>query len=70
MPATSKEFEFTGSLYGIKLDRRTELKPLGQWNAMEIDLKGPALQVKVNGNETLSISLDDPAVKKVHIQGP
>jgi hypothetical protein len=62
--AKSAEFEYTGSLYGVKLDRRAELKPLGQWNTMEIDLKGQALRVTVNGTETLAVSLDDPVVEK------
>jgi hypothetical protein len=64
LPEKTEPFEFTGSLYGVKLDHRAELKPLGQWNAMEIDLKGSALKVKVNGTETLAIALDDPAVTK------
>jgi formylglycine-generating enzyme required for sulfatase activity/tRNA A-37 threonylcarbamoyl transferase component Bud32 len=38
-------------------DRRASLKPAGEWNEMEIYLRGNALRVTVNGQQVFGISL-------------
>ncbi len=62
-------YEFTGSLYGVGIDRWASLNPVGQWNHMEIDLRGDMLRVEVNGVQTLMISLNDPRVAKYFPDG-
>ena len=54
----------TGSLVGIRLDHRADLKPIGQWNAMEITVRNRSVQIAVNGKETTYVPFDDPAVAK------
>jgi hypothetical protein len=63
----------TGSLYGLALDRRANLKSEGEWNQMEIELRGRSLRVTVNGRDTLQTNLSRfggqanqlPALKRV-----
>jgi hypothetical protein len=39
-------------------DRSAELKPLGQWDAMEIEMQGQHLRTIVNGREVLNVMLN------------
>jgi hypothetical protein len=63
----------TGSLWGLALDRRAVLKSEGEWNQMEIELRGQSLRVTVNGRDTLRTDLNRfaaqaeqlPALKRV-----
>ncbi|HJZ56689.1 MAG TPA: DUF1080 domain-containing protein [Gemmataceae bacterium] len=64
VPPMSAPFEFTGSLYGVKLEHLAQPNPPGEWNRMEIELKGRSLRVMVNDQETTQVSLDEPAVAK------
>jgi hypothetical protein len=54
----------TGSLFWstgdswLDPDRRADLKPLGSWNEMVIEMRGERLQVWVNGRRILSRDLD------------
>lgn len=59
-----QEFEFTGSLFGVTIDRRADLRPAGEWNRAEIELNGQDLHVTVNGKETVHVFLNDNRVPK------
>ncbi|MHB1424261.1 MAG: protein kinase domain-containing protein [Gemmataceae bacterium] len=54
----------TGALFGVTGSPRTGvgLRPLGEWNQMEIELRGWQLRVAVNGKETLQTMLNDDSV--------
>ncbi len=49
--------ERTGALYRVA-GRAAELRALGEWNQMEIELRGWSLRVAVNAKETLRIRLN------------
>jgi len=59
--AAHRPTERTGTLYGLA-GRPAELRPLGEWNQMEIELRGWSLRVAVNDKETLQIRLNDDEV--------
>ena len=52
------------ALYGLRPGQRAEPNPPGEWNRMEVEVKGRSLRVTVNGKETARASLDDPAAVK------
>ncbi len=45
--------QFNGSAYGMIAPHRGYLRPLGEWNFMEVTAKGPILQVELNGTRIL-----------------
>jgi hypothetical protein len=45
--------QFTGSLYGIAAAKRGHLKPVGEWNTMEIEVVGHTIKVTLNGTRIL-----------------
>jgi WD40 repeat protein len=50
----------TGALYGLQDPHPlADLKPVGEWNRMEIELRGPSLQVAVNGKSVLRANLQE-----------
>jgi len=54
----------TGALYGLAIDRVPTLKPVGEWNKLELEVRGSALRVVVNGEQVLQTDLrnfDDQA---------
>ena len=56
--------QFHGSIYGIVPAKRDaekgdHLRPVGQWNAMEIDARGTKIKVSVNGAVTVDADLAD-----------
>lgn len=60
-----KGFQYSGSLYGITAASAREQRPLGEWNAMSIHLRGR--NIKVVGNDgvvLVDVNMDD-AVKKI-----
>jgi hypothetical protein len=59
----------TGAFYGLAIDRPARLEPLGDWNEMEIEVRGRALRVRVNGGETVKTALDLPEAV-VKLNGP
>ena len=68
--AKLKEWQFHGSAYGLAAAKKGHLKPLGEWNAQEIYLKGNHLIVRLNEvvildtNLSESVSHDSPYNKK------
>jgi serine/threonine protein kinase len=59
--AAQRPIERTGALYGLA-GQPAQLRPLGEWNQMEIELRGWSLRVAVNGKETLRTMLNDDEV--------
>lgn len=53
------EWHTTGAIYSLsKVTKRTQ-KPKGEWNTMEISLKGPVTTIKLNGEV---VNTFDPAL--------
>ena len=57
-----KEYQFNGSLYGLQGAKRNPekndyLKPTGQWNAMEVVVKGTLVKVHINDETILEADL-------------
>jgi hypothetical protein len=46
---TGDEWHSTGALYSISKVTARNMKPLGEWNTMEVELKGDVTRVKLNG---------------------
>jgi len=42
-----------GSAYGLIAAKKGHLKPVGEWNTMEITVRGHTLEVNVNGSRVL-----------------
>ena len=47
--ANLKEYQFHGSVYGVIPAKRGFLKPIGEWNQQEVIVKGPKIQIILNG---------------------
>src|SRR5262249_31950564 len=41
--------QYNGSVYGMVPAHRGYLRPVGEWNFMEVTVRGPAIQVELNG---------------------
>jgi serine/threonine protein kinase/CubicO group peptidase (beta-lactamase class C family) len=50
--------ERTGALFELAIDRQAQMRPVGEWNRMDIELRGASLVAKVNGRETVRRHLD------------
>lgn len=49
--------QFNGSAYGMVAAHRGYLRPVGEWNFMEVTAKGHVLQVELNGTRILAADL-------------
>lgn len=47
--AMGDDWHSTGAIYSISKAASREQKPQGEWNTMEIELRGPVTRVRVNG---------------------
>lgn len=47
--ANLKPYQYHGSVYGIIPAKREFLKPLGEWNYQEVQLKGSKIKITLNG---------------------
>jgi hypothetical protein len=45
--------QYNGSAYGMIPAARGYLRPVGEWNAMEVTVQGPRIKVELNGNIVL-----------------
>lgn len=45
--------QFNGSVYGMIPANRGYLRPVGEWNFIEVTVKGPTVQVELNGTRIL-----------------
>ena len=41
--------QFNGSAYGMIAARRGYLRPAGEWNFLEVTVRGPTIRVELNG---------------------
>ncbi len=51
--ATLQPYQYHGSVYGVIPAKRGSLKPVGEWNAEEIWIKGSRIKITVNGMVTV-----------------
>ncbi len=49
--------QFNGSAYGMVAAHRGFLRPLGEWNFMEVTVRGSIIQVELNGTRILDTDL-------------
>lgn len=54
---TIKEWQFTGSVYGLAAAHKGYLRPVGQWNYQEVIVDGPRIQVFLNGTKITDADL-------------
>jgi hypothetical protein len=59
------EFHRTGAIYSLSKSTSLPTKPPGQWNTMEIELRGPRVLVRVNGTQVNDFDPAQPAPPKV-----
>lgn len=52
------DYQFHGSIYGVVPAERAHLKPVGEWNSMEITAQGRRITINVNGAVTVDADLD------------
>lgn len=65
--ATIKPWQRTGSIYHVAAPRGDHLKPIGQWNALEIHAKGAHIVIWLNGVVIVDDRLDThPELDKEH----
>ncbi|MCJ7484687.1 MAG: DUF1080 domain-containing protein, partial [Candidatus Aminicenantes bacterium] len=53
-----KPYQYHGSIYGVVAARRGALKPVGEWNAEEVRVRGPRVTVVVNGTTIVDADID------------
>jgi hypothetical protein len=49
--------QLNGSAYGMVAAHRGFLRPVGEWNFMEVTVRGPTIQVELNGTRILDADL-------------
>ncbi len=54
-----KEWQHTGSIYGVVPPSKLATKPLGEWNKYRITCKGRHVTVELNGEKIVDANLDD-----------
>lgn len=59
-----KDYQHCGSVYGIVPAKTGHLKPVGDWNAMEITFKGKDITVVLNGTTVVDANLDKASTPK------
>lgn len=63
-----KDWQAHGSVYGIAAAKRGHLRPAGEWNQQEIDIRGRRVKVTLNGVVILDVDLDE-ATKEGTLSG-
>jgi hypothetical protein len=58
-----------GAIYDLVAPSKNNLKPTGEWNAVEITCKGPHISVKVNGEKVAEINCDKWTVPGKRLDG-
>ncbi|MBM4017697.1 MAG: DUF1080 domain-containing protein [Planctomycetes bacterium] len=59
-----KVWQFCGSIYGVAAAEKGHLRPVGEWNAMEITARGRQVTVKLNGATVVDADLDKASAPK------
>ena len=55
---TGADFHDTGALYDIVKPARNAMKPVGEWNHIEITSRGPIIEIVLNGERVTRADLD------------
>jgi len=61
-----KPVQYNGSIYGVMPAKRGHLKPVGQWNSMEIMAKGSKIKVTLNGVVITEADVAKLGPKSIH----
>jgi Domain of Unknown Function (DUF1080) len=67
-----KPYQYHGSLYGLAGAKHGFLRPVGEWNYQEIQVKGDQITVTLNGTKILDIDvskIDRSSLDPKHIPG-
>lgn len=56
---TGTGFHDTGAIYDLVAPRRNAMRPVGEWNELEITCNGPLIEVKLNGEAVSQTNLDE-----------
>jgi len=51
--------KLNGSFYEGKAPSSNPSKPVGEWNKMKLTCRGPKIKVELNGEEVVSVNVDD-----------
>jgi len=62
--------QFNGSAYGMAAPKRGHGKPAGEWNAMEVTVKGHTIQVVLNGTPIMDTDLSKVTEFKDNLPHP
>jgi hypothetical protein len=54
-----KEWQHTGSIYGVVAAKKVATKPVGEWNKYRIVCKGRQVTIELNGETVTEANLDD-----------
>jgi hypothetical protein len=54
-----KPVQYTGAIYGVVAPSKDALKPVGEWNTIDITAKGRHITIVLNGVKTVDANLDD-----------
>ncbi|MBL8292902.1 MAG: DUF1080 domain-containing protein [Bryobacterales bacterium] len=72
--ASGDEWHATGSLYSLAQTKLGLQKPAGEWNTMEIELRGQTTVVRLNGVTVNEFRGDQPVPERKHwfepVRGP
>jgi len=60
--AKLQPWQFHGSLYGLVAAHRGHLRPVGEWNYEEVEVRGSRIRVTLNG--TTIVDADVAAIEK------
>jgi hypothetical protein len=52
----------TGALFGIKPPTAHPIRPGGEWNSLELEVKGDRATARINGESVLDAILSDPNI--------
>lgn len=55
--ANLKPYQYHGSVYGVVPAKRGHLKPVGEWNAQEVIVRGSTVKVILNGVTIVDVDL-------------
>jgi hypothetical protein len=58
-----KDWQNTGSIYGVVAAKKLATKPVGEWNAYRIVCKGRQVTIELNGEKIVDANLDDHTEK-------
>lgn len=56
------DYQYHGSVYGIIPAKRGFLKPVGEWNYQEVQVKGRSVKVILNGHVIVNGNLDEATI--------